>query len=413
MTLIEFFDESALENFAACLLLPVDKMILLGDSPSMEAAAERYRALLKNRNRQVCIEIRKTGGKSLGKLTAQLRGIVLSEPKCVIDLNGGDEMVIMAAGAMLAGLDERQRKKVSVQSIDPKTGTIRDCDGDGMIVKGQPASLTVSELISLYGGIVYPKSYQPPRSYTVEDLEPIWTLVTEDPGKWNRTLSALSKFEKHSSCVTEDRMEIFVLLDYVRNEVAGFEEKEDLVRQLLNNLAEKGLIKNRSTPYYLSYTYKSPLIRYCTDKAGNALEIKTLLEARALTEGGIPCFQDCQVGVSIDWDGKTPEEKDLQNPVQQSPETRNEIDLILIQGLRTLFISCKNGQIPDEEVYKLNTVATRFGGPNVRKMLIVSEKANISPALAQRTKDMGIYLVKDAAKLTPYRWKQIFREAMQ
>ena len=407
MTLIECFDESALENFAACLLLEADKLILLGDSPHMGTAAQRYRAVLKKRNKRISVELKETGGKDLGEIADLLREVVLSEDKCVIDMNGGDEMTLMAVGAMLAGLDDRQKKKVSVQRFNPETGIVLDCDGDGVVMQCRPAALTVSELISLYGGTVYPSPRQPDEKMTSRDLDALWKYMAQSPTKWNRTLSALAEFEKRSLCVSEGRMEIFLMLDYLRYEIPDFKTKEALVRDLLKELSENGMIRDNSNDDKLEYTYKDPLARYCTEKVGNLLEIKTLLEARAQKENGAPKFQDCQVGVSIDWDGKVNTNR------YAPPETRNEIDLILTQGLRPLFISCKNGQIPEEELYKLHTVATRFGGPNVRKMLIVSDPHNISGSLEQRAKDMGIHLVPNAAELDDAGWRNIFRKAMQ
>ena len=82
-----------------------------------------------------------------------------------------------------------------------------------------------------------------------------------------------------------------------------------------------------------------------------------------------------------------------------------------------MFVSCKNGDVDESELYKLHTVATRFGGENARKMLIVSNLEKKNPtsarALRQRTVDMGIYLVTNAAKLSSERWQEIFREALR
>ena len=70
----------------------------------------------------------------------------------------------------------------------------------------------------------------------------------------------------------------------------------------------------------------------------------------------------------------------------------------------------------EEELYKLHTVASRFGGRAARKMLIVTRLQKQKPASAhafiQRARDMGIYLVTDAASLTKLQWQEIFQNAM-
>ena len=99
------------------------------------------------------------------------------------------------------------------------------------------------------------------------------------------------------------------------------------------------------------------------------------------------------------------------------PETRSEIDVILMHGTTPLFISCKNGNIGEEELYKLHTVAERFGGPYVRKMLIATNLDRKNPtanrAFIQRARDMGIFLVTDADELSETEWADIFQNAMR
>ena len=141
------------------------------------------------------------------------------------------------------------------------------------------------------------------------------------------------------------------------------------------------------------------------------LEVKVLLEARRLREQGKPYFADSRMGVSIDWDGE------IFDPCLRIPETRNEIDLIVMRGMTPLFISCKNGNIGEEELYKLHTVAVRFGGAEARKMLVAtdldrrSEAANRS--FVRRARDMGICLVTDAAELSDGQWEDVLKSAME
>ena len=140
------------------------------------------------------------------------------------------------------------------------------------------------------------------------------------------------------------------------------------------------------------------------------MEIMVLLQARDCKMDGKPFFHDCRMSVSIDWDGV------VHQPVQQISDTCNEIDVIATRGQVSLFISCKNGEIGEEELYKLNTVAGRFGGKYARKMLVATDLERKSPAsvraFLQRAKDMNIHVVQDAAELTKEGWQQIFIDAM-
>ena len=125
---------------------------------------------------------------------------------------------------------------------------------------------------------------------------------------------------------------------------------------------------------------------------------------RSLLEvDGKKYFNDCMMGVHIDWDGKIKNE----GPRMLIPETRNEIDVVLMHGLIPYFISCKNGTIEEEEIYKLSVVSRFFGGPHARVMLIATKPDAVGGALLQRALDMGVQLVPNAAE-KDHDWRRMF-----
>ena len=70
-----------------------------------------------------------------------------------------------------------------------------------------------------------------------------------------------------------------------------------------------------------------------------------------------------------------------------------------MHGMIPVFVSCKSGSIKNigkDELYKLDTVATRFGGKYAKKVLIATSLNNSPDAnyLRQRAKDMQIRLVE-------------------
>ena len=407
MTLLKCFTDSHIDNIAACLRLQPDTMILMGNLGAMEASLPRYRKLLKDRNRNTRIQVLDISGKSFGDLCAALLQLVRQQDKCVIDLTGGDESLILAVGAVLAGLEERLRREVEVQTFRLDLGDVVDCVQNNCVLPHKDANLTVEELVALHGGCLYTKDYQPPKDITWRDLDGLWQIVREDPKQWNRAIMQLSEFESRSDSKTQ----IYLPLRYLQGRISNFQQKEMEIRRLLDKLHRQGVLTDRSSRDALEYTYNSSLLQYCTRKAGNVLEVKTLLEGRAARKGSKPLFQDCRMSVSIDWDGI------VHDPAQRMPETRNEIDVVLMHGLTPVFISCKNGNIGEEELYKLHTVATRFGGPYARKMLVATDLDRKSTAanraFMQRAWDMDIYLVTDAAELTHEEWEQTFLRVLQ
>ena len=66
-----------------------------------------------------------------------------------------------------------------------------------------------------------------------------------------------------------------------------------------------------------------------------------------------------------------------------------------------VFISCKNGVVDADELYKLNTVALRFGGKYAKKVLVatsIPKEKESGKYLIQRARDMNIKLITDVQK---------------
>ena len=407
MTLIECFTESHIDNITACLRLHPGKLVMVGNIAEMGEPIKRYKKLLKRRGIPSEITTCDVQRMDLEEIYTVLKKIVLGTHNCVIDLTGGDECVIMAVGAVMTELPIDARKRVRIEKYDHDTSMVRDCIRDNRKIQTKEVDLSVEELIELHGGTLHPNAYQPPESSNNRDIAALWDIVSENPKDWNKAIMLLSEFESRS----DSKMQVFLPLSYLRNSIPNFESKEDTVRNLLGKLHNRGIIDDQSSRNTLEYTYTSQLLRYCTLKAGNILEVKTLLEGRSVLENGKQYFSDCQMSVSIDWDGV------VHNPVDHIPETRNEIDVVLMHGTTPLFVSCKNGNIGEEELYKLHTVAERFGGPYSKKMLIATDLDRKSPAanrsFIQRAWDMDIFLVTDAAELSSAEWRQIFKKALQ
>ena len=123
--------------------------------------------------------------------------------------------------------------------------------------------------------------------------------------------------------------------------------------------------------------------KYTSLKRPKALEMKIYLTAISL---GI--YNDAMTGVEIDWDGKIHAKDHIY-------DTINEIDVFLMHNMVPIFISCKNGDVDSDELYKIQTVAERFGGKYAKKVLIVTELPGSKGGklLEQRAKDMDIRII--------------------
>ena len=407
MTLIECFTGAHIDNIAACLRLEPEKMVMIGNAAEMEKPVKRYRKLLEKRGLSTRIYDRDVENMDIGQISRVLQEQLEETEDCVIDLTGGDESVIMAVGAVIAGLKSEMQRRIRVEKFDHTTGQVLDCLHQNRQIAVKPISLTVEELITLHGGVL---SCDTDKVSTKDDrgtLEDLWTVASGDTKTWNKAVAYLREFESRADSL----MQVFLPLRQIASGIGDFETKEKIVRELLEKLRGVKVIEDHSTATALEYTYRSGMLRYCLNGPGNVLEVKTFLEGWDVRENGKSYFSDWQTSVDIDWDGV------VHTPGEKTPDTRNEIDVILMRGTVPLFISCKNGTVNEDELYKLHTVAERFGGPYAKKMLIVTdlEKKNpeASKALAQRARDMGVLPVMCAAELTAKDWAEKFKEAMK
>ena len=407
MILLECFTEAHIDNIAACLRLKPREMVLLGDGDAMEYPLERYEDLLNLRNQDTKITLYDIRGKDFPTLCTTIYQLLEKDETYVIDLSGGDELVIMAVGAVLSQLEPGKRQNIQVEKYDHDQDVVRDCIHNNQVICENQVQLTVEELILLHGGGMHRSIYQPPKNHRPQDIEGLWQLAGQQPKDWNQRIGWLNELEKGQLGQQEISKSTRTLEETLRD----FREKEPALRDLLQDLDRRGVIQDHSNRENFHYRYQSHLLHQCTTKSGNILEIKTLLEGRQVMDDGVPYFTDGQMSVTIDWDGHIHKVSD------RVPDTRNEIDVIFIKGTTPLFVSCKNGHIGDDELYKLNTVAEFFGGPYAKKMLIATDldqkSLTADRAFTQRAWDMDIFLVGDAGQLTKEEWQEIFDQAMQ
>lgn len=186
---------------------------------------------------------------------------------------------------------------------------------------------------------------------------------------------------------------------------SGMTEEESTAKVLqvcfdeIDNLLKNGLLTYfEDDETTVTISYKNEQVKKCLTKAGQALEMKIYTTAKALLDkDGVPVYDDALNGVVIDWDGELHDET-----VEEIYDTENEIDIMLMHDIVPVFISCKNGIVTADELYKLNTVAERFGGQYSKKVLVatsISAFGDQGMYLRQRAKDMNIKLIEGVQTL--------------
>ena len=126
--------------------------------------------------------------------------------------------------------------------------------------------------------------------------------------------------------------------------------------------------------------------QFLYDKAGTILEMYSALCAE---ESGI--FHDIRVGVKLDWNGSI--------IYGQGPDPYNEIDLILMRNNLPIFVSCKNTEPKNEQLYEIMVMAKHYGGYFATPALFCSGNATLG--VKKRADEMGVILIDGIRAKTP------------
>lgn len=405
MTIVESFEKAPIENMISVLAAKPEKVIFLGDAVQMRDSIQKYREILDKKDIRTEIFLKGIQKNNLKNILTVLDGLVEDEEELIFDVTGGEDLVLLAFGMIYERYKEK--KQIKLQRFNVDTGKVIDCDYDNEVSFEDTFCMTIEDLIALYGGVVVPEEDQPMIENPLDIVDKVWNMARRNGTKWNKVHSYLKELERKAD-VSEELLEVRMEFADVKGDIGEFGKKLREVMALLEEFNKTGLVCELTVNGdSVHYKYKNTFVKRCLANSGDALEMKCYCEALSMKEKGKSYFNDCCVGVVIDWDGV------LHSKEEDWKDTTNEIDLILMRGLIPTFVSCKNGKIGEEELYKLNTVAEKFGGKYAKKMLVATklERENYiaKKSYMRRAEDMGIVIVPNAGELTKEEWGKLFR----
>lgn len=380
---IEFFDSEPLENLITCLNFKMDKVIFFGHSDTMtQDRMKDTRRALRNICKIEDVEFITVSQKSLYKVLEMLEKEISAEMKsgnkCFFDLSGGEDLVLVAMG-MLATQYKVPLHKFALPENElyllTKWDKVPRIDE---VVESRELQLTLDDIIGLHGGVINYRQQKDVKSNLDdktfrEAIKIMWEIANDSQKKWNGLSSVFKECTKYEDEYGRVRVSVKAMRQAMKRipDIISVNELEGY----LNRLGNQGILERvEIDDEFIKFSYSSPLIRDCLLDAGCLLELHTYYER---VESGRYC--DCRVGVHIDWDGEIN---------GREIDVENEIDVMALEGVVPVFISCKNGRVNQMALYELDAVANRFGGKYVRKELAATQE--ISPGYLKRAEEMGI-----------------------
>ncbi len=386
MTIIEFIDENQIDNLCSTLLFRPDEVILVGaDEDFLNKLSARYTGVLQRNKIQTEVSVCAIDLERLSDIIGKLELVLRTDSECVFDLTGGSELYLAAVGVLFG----KYGSKVQMHRYNLGSQKLIDCDTEGNSRTMSPPALQLTDMIEINGGIIANTEKQGAEVWNLTDeflgdIRRMWAICSRDSYKWNKMIARLgeiyAKFGTGSLRMSFSREQMKLAQLLTRESQNEF---LDFIAQLKN----VGLLRfNRLEDDTYRIVFSNEQVRRVLTTSGQILELKINQILREIREENPSlAIRDIHTGVILDWDGKI-----------TSGDINNEIDVMCLQGLIPWFISCKNGKITVDELYKLNTVATRFGGSYAKKVLVVSNMTGngISrQSLGDRAAELGITLI--------------------
>lgn len=404
MTYIEFFDKIASENISACLTYVPDRVIYLGDnSKIMKKHIANYERVFKDRGQDIEFLFKTISKSNLDNAVELLSEIVETYDDCVFDITGGEEILTLALGIVYS---KHPDKNIQIHKFNLRNNTVYDCDKDGTTIYQDTPTLSIEENVRIYGGDVVYGEINEEKTYKwdlndefISDINLIWNLCKGNVRYWNMQIGIFAAVDIMGS-VSDDGLTTVTSRAALDHYLTQHKAKYKKAKGIVNYLLKYGLLTyfDDEDETTVTISYKNEQVKKCLTKAGQALEMKVFVTAKdVLDKDGLPVYDDALNGVVIDWDGEFHDET-----VEEFYDTENEIDVLLMHDIVPVFISCKNGIVTSDELYKLDTVAERFGGQYSKKVLIATSVDCLGEAgkyLRQRAKDMNIRLIENIQDL--------------
>lgn len=378
MTIIEFYDPNAIHNALSLLLLSPVRVILFGDkSEEMFSFRLRLEKLIAARQMKTRVQIMTVQKKDYAALLQKLEALLVTYDDCVFDVTGGTAEVLVCMGAL------SQKHGVPIHLSDPSSASLTPFYGGATYPPLPQIRLSIREHAMLYGGRMT-ESLVPPRDAGFwEDVLRVWDVCRQNTTRWNAAISALHTF------ASPEVMSKTIPVQEAEKRLSP--QKVEALFQTLDAMFRAGCFSAyRKNDKNISLRFRSRAVQTALEKEGSVLELYTYYAAVIETKESD--FTNGAVGVMLDWDTIP--------AAQQKEDVKNEIDVFLMRGISPLLISCKNGFVDTDELYKLHVVASRFGGKYASCKIVLSHHEPDASFLA-RAKELGIEVIQNVHMLSP------------
>lgn len=388
-TLIELYDERAIENILAADMFRPQRIVYLCPTEIAQSREQQKQIadFFRHRGWKPELIFLEASLYKVDRILRQLLAISEKYPDCAMDVTGGSDAELFAAGLFAAKANVRvftySRKKNRFYSISgAEFAENLPCD----------ISYSANDFFLMAGGTLLPGRVDNStlKEY-LDDIDPFFDCFLRHRRDWNHIVTYMQRV---SPAEYGQVPPIIVRGNYVVKGDRGgrISAKEDALLdfQRIGFLCDLEIVSGES----VSFRFRDANIRAWLRDVGSVLELYVY---KACLDANI--FHDIISSAVVRW-----------NEVLGHASVINEIDVVATRGVVPLFISCKISDVKTEALNELAILRDRFGGKGAKAAIVSTGRCNA--AARHRAAQLGIAVIDrdelETGKLV-YRLKVIMK----
>ena len=369
-TLIELYDERAIENILAPDMFHPRRIIYLCPREVLRdhTRQQKLAAFYRKRGWEpelICV------GTSLFEADRILRQLFTIEekyPDCAIDITGGSDAALFAAGMFAA------RKGVPAFTYSRRKNRFYDISGadfaDDLYCD---LTYSIEDFFLMAGGTLLPGRVDNHiLSQYLPYFDPFFSCFLRFRHEWPTIISYIQRI---SPAEYGQIPPLDITGSYTVKGERG--SRNSANEDALQELAQIGFIQNLTIipDQQVSFRFRDVHTRAWLRDVGSVLELYTY---KACVDAAI--FHDVISSAVVRWDD-----------VLGHGSVLNEIDVMAARGVIPLFLSCKACDIKTEALNELAILRDRFGGKGAKAVIVTTESCNA--AARHRAAQLGIAVI--------------------
>ena len=369
-TLIELYDERAIENILAPDMFRPERIVYLcpAELSQDRKRQEKMRAFFHRRGWDPELLFMESSLFKADRILRQLQAIYEKYPDCAVDVTGGSDAALFAAGMFSC--------KTGTPAFTYSRKQNRFYDISGAVFADNVTctlSYSVEEFFLMAGGTLLPGRVDNTiLSKYLSDFDPFFECFLRFRRDWTDIISYIqrvspSEYGQEPSLYIQGKYT--VKGDHGSRNTVNEDALRELVR--IGFIKDLKIVRGES----VSFRFLDSNVRTWLRDVGSVLE---LYSYKACIDSGI--FNDVISSAVVRWD-----------EVLGHGSVSNEVDVMAARGVIPLFISCKACDIKTEALNELAILRDRFGGKGAKAAIVTTEPCNA--AARHRAAQLGIAVI--------------------